>query len=179
MLWAGSIDHRELIYYTVSKSTTFEPPRAGPRQPYIGFEYRWVHTARYYVCSIRPRYPGVYSSMDHAHILGLRSQTSPCAVHLHNDLPRACAPSLWWFAQARSLPFGPADSPAPLVVVCSSHAQCKLALLSSGDPLPAASRRPRPARFLIPMTTLPCHPAARLHVHATAYLHESLVGRLN
>jgi hypothetical protein len=31
MLWAGSIDHRELIYYTVSKSTTFEPPRAGPR----------------------------------------------------------------------------------------------------------------------------------------------------
>ena len=25
MLGAGSIDHRELIYYTVSKSTTFEP----------------------------------------------------------------------------------------------------------------------------------------------------------
>ena len=31
MLGAGSIEHRELIYYTVSKSTTFEPPRAGPR----------------------------------------------------------------------------------------------------------------------------------------------------
>ena len=30
MLWAGSIEHRELIYYTVSKSTTFGPPRAGP-----------------------------------------------------------------------------------------------------------------------------------------------------
>ena len=33
MLGAGSIEHRELIYYTVSKSTTFEPPRAGPRVP--------------------------------------------------------------------------------------------------------------------------------------------------
>jgi hypothetical protein len=32
MLWAGSIDHRELIYYTVSKSTTFHPPRSGPRR---------------------------------------------------------------------------------------------------------------------------------------------------
>jgi hypothetical protein len=31
MLGAGSIEHRELIYYTVSKSTTFEPRRAGPR----------------------------------------------------------------------------------------------------------------------------------------------------
>jgi hypothetical protein len=31
MLGAGSIEHRELIYYTVSKSTTFHPPRAGPR----------------------------------------------------------------------------------------------------------------------------------------------------
>ena len=31
MLGAGSIDHRELIYYTVSRSTTFEPPRSGPR----------------------------------------------------------------------------------------------------------------------------------------------------
>ena len=30
MLGAGSIEHRELIYYTVSKSTTFEPPRSGP-----------------------------------------------------------------------------------------------------------------------------------------------------
>ena len=30
MLGAGSIDHRELIYYTVSKSTTFHPPRSGP-----------------------------------------------------------------------------------------------------------------------------------------------------
>ena len=29
MLGAGSIEHRELIYYTVSKSTTFEPPRSG------------------------------------------------------------------------------------------------------------------------------------------------------
>ena len=31
MLGAGSIEHRELIYYTVSKSTTFEPepPRGG------------------------------------------------------------------------------------------------------------------------------------------------------
>ena len=32
MLGAGSIEHRELIYYTVSKSTTFEPPWAGPRR---------------------------------------------------------------------------------------------------------------------------------------------------
>ena len=32
MLGAGSIDHRELIYYTVSKSTTFHPPRSGPGQ---------------------------------------------------------------------------------------------------------------------------------------------------
>ena len=36
MLGAGSIEHRELIYYTVSKSTTFEPPRyavvPGPRR---------------------------------------------------------------------------------------------------------------------------------------------------
>ena len=31
MLGTGSIEHRELIYYTVSKSTTFGPPRAGPR----------------------------------------------------------------------------------------------------------------------------------------------------
>ena len=31
MLGAGSIEHRELIYYTVSKSTTFEPPRSGTR----------------------------------------------------------------------------------------------------------------------------------------------------
>ena len=31
MLGAGSIEHRELIYYTVvSKSTTFHPPRSGP-----------------------------------------------------------------------------------------------------------------------------------------------------
>ena len=30
MLGAGSIEHRELTYYTVSKSTTFEPPRSGP-----------------------------------------------------------------------------------------------------------------------------------------------------
>ena len=36
MLGSGSIEHRELIYYTVSKSTTFEPPRAGPR---LIFEY--------------------------------------------------------------------------------------------------------------------------------------------
>ena len=33
MLGAGSIEHRELIYYTVSKSTTFEPPRAGAWTP--------------------------------------------------------------------------------------------------------------------------------------------------
>jgi hypothetical protein len=33
MLGAGSIEHRELIYYTVSKSTTFEPPRSGPGPP--------------------------------------------------------------------------------------------------------------------------------------------------
>jgi hypothetical protein len=26
MLGAGSIEHRELIHYTVTKSTTFEPP---------------------------------------------------------------------------------------------------------------------------------------------------------
>ena len=32
MLGAGSIEHRELIYYTIQKSTTFEPPRSGPRQ---------------------------------------------------------------------------------------------------------------------------------------------------
>ena len=32
MLGAGSIEHRELIHYTVSKSTTFEPPQAGPRR---------------------------------------------------------------------------------------------------------------------------------------------------
>ena len=32
MLGAGSIEHRELIYYTVSKSTTFHPPRSGPGQ---------------------------------------------------------------------------------------------------------------------------------------------------
>ena len=30
MLGAGSIEHRELIYYTIQKSTTFEPPRSGP-----------------------------------------------------------------------------------------------------------------------------------------------------
>jgi hypothetical protein len=30
MLGAGSIEHRELIYYTVSKSTSFHPPRRGP-----------------------------------------------------------------------------------------------------------------------------------------------------
>ena len=29
MLGAGSIEHRELIHYTVSKSTTFEPPHPG------------------------------------------------------------------------------------------------------------------------------------------------------
>ena len=33
LLGAGSIEHRELIYYTVSKSTTFEPPRSGPGLP--------------------------------------------------------------------------------------------------------------------------------------------------
>ena len=33
MLGTGSIEHRELIYYTVSKSTTFEPPRSGPGRP--------------------------------------------------------------------------------------------------------------------------------------------------
>ena len=32
MLGAGSIEHRELIYYTIQKSTTFGPPRSGPRQ---------------------------------------------------------------------------------------------------------------------------------------------------
>ena len=32
MLGAGSIEHRELIYYTIQKSTTFEPPRGGPRR---------------------------------------------------------------------------------------------------------------------------------------------------
>ena len=32
MLGAGSIEHRELIYYTIQKSTTFEPPRSGPRR---------------------------------------------------------------------------------------------------------------------------------------------------
>ena len=31
MLGAGSIEHRELVYYNIQKSTTFEPPRAGPR----------------------------------------------------------------------------------------------------------------------------------------------------
>ena len=31
MLGAGSIEHRELIYYTIQKSTTFGPPRSGPR----------------------------------------------------------------------------------------------------------------------------------------------------
>ena len=31
MLGAGSIEHRELVYYTIQKSTTFEPPRSGPR----------------------------------------------------------------------------------------------------------------------------------------------------
>ena len=30
MLGAGSIEHRELIYYTIQKSTTFHPPRSGP-----------------------------------------------------------------------------------------------------------------------------------------------------
>ena len=38
MLGAGSIDHRELIYYTVSKSTTFHPPP--PTMPF---------------CLVRPR----------------------------------------------------------------------------------------------------------------------------
>ena len=32
MLGAGSIEHRELVYYNIQKSTTFQPPRAGPRQ---------------------------------------------------------------------------------------------------------------------------------------------------
>ena len=36
MLGAGSIEHRELIYYTVSKSTTFEPPVAGPVRSRVG-----------------------------------------------------------------------------------------------------------------------------------------------
>ena len=31
MLGAGSIEHRELVYYHIQKSTTFQPPRAGPR----------------------------------------------------------------------------------------------------------------------------------------------------
>ena len=31
MLGAGSIEHRELVYYNIQKSTTFQPPRAGPR----------------------------------------------------------------------------------------------------------------------------------------------------
>ena len=31
MLGAGSTEHRELIYYTIQKSTPFEPPRSGPR----------------------------------------------------------------------------------------------------------------------------------------------------
>ena len=44
MLWAGSIDHRELIYYTVSKSTTFHPPRSGPRP-----RGRWVGGAQVWV----------------------------------------------------------------------------------------------------------------------------------
>ena len=38
MLGTGSIEHRELIYYTVSKSTTFGPPRAGPRRVRIIFD---------------------------------------------------------------------------------------------------------------------------------------------
>jgi len=28
MLGAGSIEHRELVYYTIQKSTTFEPPQS-------------------------------------------------------------------------------------------------------------------------------------------------------
>jgi hypothetical protein len=32
MLGAGSIEHRELVYYNIQKSTTFQPPRAGPRR---------------------------------------------------------------------------------------------------------------------------------------------------
>ena len=36
MLGAGSIEHRELIYYTVSKSTTFQPPRSGPGRLWKG-----------------------------------------------------------------------------------------------------------------------------------------------
>jgi hypothetical protein len=35
MLGAGSIEHRELIYYTVLKSTTFEPPRVWTRPPNV------------------------------------------------------------------------------------------------------------------------------------------------
>ena len=30
MLGAGSIEHRELVYYNIQKSTTFEPPWSGP-----------------------------------------------------------------------------------------------------------------------------------------------------
>ena len=49
MLGAGSIEHRELIYYTVSKSTTFGPPlgSAGPRGP--------VHTRFFSQCDVPRR----------------------------------------------------------------------------------------------------------------------------
>ena len=42
MLGAGSIEHRELVYYNIQKSTTFEPPRAGPRQL---TSCRFLHTS--------------------------------------------------------------------------------------------------------------------------------------
>jgi hypothetical protein len=40
MLGAGSIEHRELIYYTIQKSTTFEPPRSGPRRRCVACRVR-------------------------------------------------------------------------------------------------------------------------------------------
>jgi hypothetical protein len=43
MLGAGSIEHRELIYYTVSKSTTFEPPGAAGRGLESQLDSRWIN----------------------------------------------------------------------------------------------------------------------------------------
>ena len=52
MLGAGSIEHRELIYYTVSKSTTFKPRRSGPRLKVRGLVSRLVDL-RFFTSHIR------------------------------------------------------------------------------------------------------------------------------
>ena len=48
MLGAGSIEHRELVYYNIQKSTTFQPPRAGPRLRIALWVWLSSYTGRLY-----------------------------------------------------------------------------------------------------------------------------------